>query len=238
MKRFIELGVVIGSMVTGCATDGDAADLAGSTDPALQDPAASDPTVGTDSGAPVGDPVPAGDPTAAPPAALPPPSIAYAGSSTVSLLPSAGGGVRIHGGSEEGAFALVTYQVAVSGDHATAQFTVAPAAGASFVYALTGSGSGYSTRQLRLQRVPGSNQLLATASTGTVSCGALGNAPTAVALVFDAQAQTFDVQIAGAATACAGLPTTLKGPATGFLTMDASNAGYGGDVTFTGLALF
>jgi hypothetical protein len=238
MKRFIELGVVIGSMLTGCAVDEGGADPAGSTGPALQDPSTGDPTAGPDSGALAGDPVPAGDPTTAPPAALPQPSIAYAGSSSVSLLPSTGGGVRIHGGSEEGAFALVTYQVAVSGNHATAQFTVDPAAGASFVYALTGSGSGYSTRQLRLQRVPGSDQLQAAASTGTVACGALGNAPTAVALRFDAQAHTFDVQIAGAATACTGLPTSLKGPATGFLTMDASNAGYGGDVTFTGLALF
>lgn len=230
MKRVIELGVVIGSLLAGCAAGGEANQPGGAgvideDDPALQ---GVDPT--TVEEAP-GDPVEA--------RAVPAPSIAYAGSSSVTPLPSAagGGGVRIDGGTEEGAFALVSYRVAVRGDTATAQFTVAPAAGASFIYDLTGSGSGYSTRKLRLSRVPGSSQLQATSATGEVVCGPLGDSATPVTLVYRGASKTFDVTINGQATACTGLATRMKGPAVGFNLMDASNAGYGGQVTFTGLAL-
>ena len=237
MTRTIELGVVIGSLLAGdfglvgCASDADVEDV---EDPAS---AASDPATAATTG----------DTSAASASstitqALPPPQIAYSGGSRVLLLagaaPSSAGSVQITGDPSEGAFALARYSVAVRGNRATAQFTVDPAPGASFIYALNGSGSGYSTRNLRLERVPGSNQLQATTATGQAACGPIANTATSVTLVYDGDHRTFDVQIGGAPSACTGLSTRMKPPAVGFELMDASNAGYGGEVTFSQLALF
>jgi len=117
--------------------------------------------------------------------------------------------------------------------------TVDPAPGASFIYGLNGSGSGYSTRNLRLQRVPGSNQLYATTATGQVACGPIINAATSVTLAYDGDHHnTFDVQVGGTPSACTRLSTRMKPPVVGFELMAASNAGYGGVVTFSQLALF
>jgi hypothetical protein len=43
---------------------------------------------------------------------------------------------------------------------------------------------------------------------------------------------TFDVRIDGAATACTGSTTEMSAPFTSVSVMDASNAGFGGDVDF------
>lgn len=238
MKRTIELGVVIGSLMVGgcglvgCASDADDADIEG---PAS---AASDLAMAATT-----DDMSAMTARSTSAQTLPPPQIAYSGESRVLLLPglptsSAGGSVQITGDPSDGAFALVRYRVAVSSNRATAQFTVDPAPGASFIYSLNGSGSGYSTRNLRLGRVPGSNQLQATTATGQVVCGPIANAATSVTLVYDGDLRKFDVQIGGAPSACTGLPTRMKPPAVGFELMDASNAGYGGEVTFSQLTLF
>ena len=233
MKRTIELGVVIGSLLAGnfglvgCTSDADVADPAS---------AASDPATAA-----------TGDTSAASASStstqeLPPPQIAYSGGSRVLLLagaaPSSAGSVQITGDPSEGAFALARYSVPISGNRATAQFTVDPAPGASFIYDLNGTGSGYSTRTLRLERVPGSNQLYATTATGKVACGPIANAATSVTLAYDGDHRTFDVQIGGAPSACTRLSTRMKPPVVGFELMDASNAGYGGVVTFSQLTLF
>jgi hypothetical protein len=94
-------------------------------------------------------------------------------------------------------------------------------------------------KQLRLQRVPGSPNLVAAAATGMVTCGAIApDTSTLVTLVVHAMPpRTFDVLLDGAATACTGLATGLEPPFVGFEIMDPSNEGYGGRVTFDGLSL-
>lgn len=236
MKRVIDRSVLLGSLLAasvlaGCATDDGAANKPEDTDP---DPA----LAGADPAQVMEAPAePSTTERAA--AALPAPSIAYSGSSTVTPLVSAaaGGGIQLNGDRTDGAFAIAMYQVPVSGSTATAQFTVAASAGASFIFDMTGSGSGYSTRRLRLSRVPGSSQLQAGSATGDVMCGPLGDTATPVTLVYDGARKTFDVRINGAATACTGLATRMKSPAVGFEVMDAANAGYGGAVTFTAMSL-
>jgi len=168
------------------------------------------------------------------------PLIERQGSSTATVMPvtSQGEGLAIHGGNEQGAYLLASYSTPTSGGDATARFTVAPRGDAAFVYTLRGTGSGYSSRQLRLERAPGSNTLDASATGGVVTCGTVASdGPTAVALVYHAATQTFDVQIGGAATPCTGLKTKMAAPVVGFRLMDASNEGYGGEVTFTGLSV-
>ncbi|MEO7732933.1 MAG: hypothetical protein ABIY55_18355, partial [Kofleriaceae bacterium] len=121
----------------------------------------------------------------------------------------------------------------------TAEFTVNPAAGASFTYALTGTGGGYSSRNIRLERVPGSDHLQAVSTAGAVDCGRLPSGqPTLVTLSFDGAAHTFDVLLAGAQTACTDLTTRVSGPAVGFRVSDETIVGYGGRVDFTNLTLF
>jgi hypothetical protein len=170
---------------------------------------------------------------------LPAPTLTTNGSSTATVTTSlAGSGLRIDGGTAAAAYAMATYPIATGAMRATASFTVNPAAGAAFVYTLRGTGSGYSSQQLRIQRVPGSDALQAAAANGIVTCGTLPSGqPTPVTLAFDGTTKTFDVRIAGAASACTHLPTQVGGPVMGFRVMDAANEGYGGRVELTNLAL-
>jgi hypothetical protein len=172
-------------------------------------------------------------------ATLPQPSIDTGGSTTATVAPSPDGPrVRIDGGTAPAAYALVTYMIATGAMSATAEFTVNPAPGASFEYMMVGTGSGYSSRHLRLQRVPGSNTLQAVSTSGAVACGTLASGqPTTVTLAFDGTAKTFDVLIAGARSACTELSTKVAGPVNGFLLTDATLEGYGGHVEFSDLTL-
>jgi hypothetical protein len=169
------------------------------------------------------------------------PSIISSGSSSAGPISSTslhGPGLEIVGGTELGAFLIATYGATAGPGDVTASFTVTPDPGAAFVYMLQGSGSRYSTRQLRLQRTPGSTQLQAAASTGNITCGPLpSTTATRVTLVFRSASRTFDVRINGAASACRNLPTALQPPITGFGMMDASNEGWGGRVDFTDLTV-
>jgi hypothetical protein len=169
------------------------------------------------------------------------PYITQAGTSSANVVSSLGGesGLVIDGGSELGSFASASYGGTGGSPETTVEFTVTRASGASFVYSLIGSGTRYSTRSLRLQLIPGSTDLQAAASSGLVACGAIApDAPTAVAVVFNTGAQTFDVVINGAASACTGLRTNVVPPLTGFNMMDASNEGFGGRVEFGGMAMY
>jgi hypothetical protein len=180
-----------------------------------------------------------GDPAASGESPIPTPSLTTGGSSTVTATTSlAGAGLQIDGGPEPASYALATYIVETGAMRATAEFTVNPAPGASFTYALRGTGGGYSSRYLRVQRVPGSDALQAVSANGAVVCGPLASGqPTLVTLSFDGAARTLDVLIAGAASACTGLPTKTSGPVTGFRVTDEAIEGYGGHVELTGLAL-
>jgi hypothetical protein len=172
--------------------------------------------------------------------ALSGPDINATGQSKMSAIASSGGpGMRIDGGTDLASYAEGLYWVTTRATSVTAEFTVAPAAGASFMYELLGSGSSYSTRHLRLQRTPDSDALQAVAASGIVTCGPLASGvPTNVTLSFDGAAGTFDVLIGGAPSACSDLPTRLLGPPIAIRFVDAGNAGYGGHVEFTNLALF
>jgi hypothetical protein len=215
----------------------------GAIEPEVSNPDALDPGQAADPAQPT-DPAQLTDPgqadqTAPRQAALPEPYVDTGGSTTASVTTSPSGPrVRIDGGWEPAAYALVTFQIVTGAMSATAEFTVNPAPDASFGYILTGTGSGYSSRQVRLERVPGSNVLQAATTSGNVACGTLASGqPTRVTLAFDGTAKRFDVLIAGARSACTALSTKAAGPVTGFRMMDSTEAGYGGHVEFSDLAL-
>ena len=173
--------------------------------------------------------------------AIPEPTLSTGGSSRVSVPASAsaaGPALALEGGREVAAYAIASYVIDTGAMRATGSFTVNPAAGASFTYALRGTGGGYTSRYLRIQRVPGSDALQAVSANGPVVCGTLASGrPTAVALAFDGATRTFDVRIAGAPTACTGLPTKASGPIIGLRVTDEAIEGYGGRVDFTDIAL-
>ena len=169
------------------------------------------------------------------------PAITQGGNSSAHILvpSSTGPGLEISGSPDLGSFLIASYGATTGSSGATAGVTVTPAPGTAFVYILLASGTGYSGRQLRLQRTPGSSDLQAAASTGNVTCGTVASGtPTTLSLVFHAASETFDVLIDGAASGCTSLPTKLQPPIIGFSLMDASNQGWGGRVDFTDLTIF
>jgi hypothetical protein len=104
------------------------------------------------------------------------------------------------------------------------------------LFALSGAGSSLGARRIRLQRLPGSTTLVAnTAGAGDVSCGTLASGAWSTVELFvhtQRSPHTFDVRINGAATACTRSTTEMSAPFTSVSVMDASNAGFGGDVDF------
>jgi hypothetical protein len=168
-------------------------------------------------------------------AVLPQPNITTGGSTTVTASPD---GAQIDGSTDPAAYGLVSYRVATGAMSATTEFTVNPASGAAFEFMLIGTGSGYSSRFLRLFRVAGSNVLQAATTAGVIDCGPLPSGqPTAITLAFDGASKTFDVLIGGAASACTGEPTKAAGPVNGFRMQDSPEQGFGGHVAFSSLAL-
>ena len=172
------------------------------------------------------------------------PAITHTGNSSASVITSFHGapltspGLELRGSTASGAYAAASYRVATSSNTGS-QVTVTPAAGASFIYMLLGSGSHYTTQQLRLQRIPGSSDLQAATASGNVACGPLpSGTATTVTLTLHPAARTFDVLLGGAASRCTALPLTLELPVVGFAMMDASNENYGGLVDFTDLTVF
>ena len=108
--------------------------------------------------------------------AISPVSLATGGSSTITDTTSLSGpGLRMDGGTDPGSYAVATYVVDSSATSVTAKLTVNAAPGASFTFALRGSSGGYSSRYLRIQRVPGSDALEAVSAIGPVSCGPLAS---------------------------------------------------------------
>ena len=151
------------------------------------------------------------------------------------------GGPALHmnAGTDGLSLGSATYYATSSASTVTTELTVNPAPDAAFQYLLLGSGKSYATKQLRLQRVPGSDALQALAGNTAVDCGALPSGQaTPVTLSWDSSAATFDVLIAGAPSACMNVPTRMEGPVRGFRVVDQAFVGYGGQVDFTGLALF
>ena len=171
------------------------------------------------------------------------PAITQGGNSSARILASSPEpGLEINGSPDLGSFLIASYGATTGtagSSDATGGVTVTPASDAAFVYILQGSGTGYSGRQLRLQRMPRSSVLQAAASTGDVTCGTVASdTATTLSLVFHAAAGTFDVLIGGKDSACKGLPTKLQPPVIGFSLMDASNEGWGGTVDFTNLTIY
>jgi len=175
------------------------------------------------------------------PFAIPAPTVTTGGSTTVTAttsLAGSGPGLQIDGGVEPASYAIASYPFETGAMRATAELTVNPAPGASFTYALRGTGGGYSSRYLRLQRVPGSDDLQAITTNGAVRCGPLASGqPTLVTLSFDGAARTFDVLLAGQPSACTDLPTAVSGPVRGFRVVEETMAGYGGRIEIANLTL-
>jgi uncharacterized Zn-binding protein involved in type VI secretion len=160
------------------------------------------------------------------------------GSSTVRIIDSSGHGraLRLHGSTTNGATVVAALSFSSSQPAIVLDFAVKPAAGSSFVFALNGAGGSIGARRIRLQRAPGSSTLVAsTAGVGNLDCGALASGVwSSVELAVHTQRSphTFDVRINGAATACTGATTEMGAPFNSVSVMDASNAGWCGDVEF------
>ena len=166
------------------------------------------------------------------------PTILKAGSSTASVGGSLAPSLEVSGGRELGAYLIAKY---TTGRRSTGTFTgevtITAAPGAAFTYALLGSGPGYSGKQLRIERLPGSTELRAASGDRIVTCGTLGSAATKVTVALSIDSRRFDVKLDGAPTACTGLPTRVAPPMVGFQMQDASNEGYGGLVRFDGMTV-
>ena len=153
--------------------------------------------------------------------------------SSASIINTADHGhvLQVHGSPAVPNYLVAAFHFTNSTTHIENSFDINPASGASFVWSFLGSGQ---ARWIRLQRGPGSQILEAyTAPSGGTNCGILASdAWSNVTLVMHADQlpHTFDVLINGAATACTGLSTSLTAPYTGVSMLDASNAGWGGNV--------
>ncbi len=165
------------------------------------------------------------------------PTIQKGGTSTATTTMGGNGlGLELAGGTEAGAYLVARYDVPPRTGEVTAGFTVMPQAGASFAFDLRGSGP---RPFIRLERVPGSDELLATTPAGEVDCGPVGSGDsTSISLVVhDSLPATFDVLLDGAASRCTRLPTQIQPPFTGFIVEDEAGEGYGGAVQFSEMTL-
>ena len=167
------------------------------------------------------------------------PDISTTGSTTFRVQTSlAGTELLMNGGIDLASWGQASFWVTDNASSLTAELTVNPAPDAAFQYAVVASGLTYHTRELRLQRVFGSDALQAVTASGPVDCGALpSNQATPVTLSIDRTAATFDVLIGGAASACTDLPTLIQGPIMGFRVTDSGYQNFGGQITFTDLSL-
>ena len=154
-----------------------------------------------------------------------------AGTSTISVVstPYHGRVARQNGGTASGDYLSYSTGFPATSSTVTAEFDIMPASGASPTFILLGSGYGASKNQLRLQRTPGSNALIAGTLNGP-NCGNLSNGTwNHVALTVVPSSSRFTVKINGVSVAaCTNAPTTLVAPYHGIGVFDPSNAGYGG----------
>ena len=86
------------------------------------------------------------------------PAISCGGSTTMTASSSFAGGAALHmnAGKDGWSQGSATYWATSSASTVTTELTVNPAPDAAFQYLLLGSGINYATKQLRIQRVPGS----------------------------------------------------------------------------------
>jgi hypothetical protein len=166
-------------------------------------------------------------------------AVTSAGASTASIVSTGdhGKALRLHGSTVSGEFLIASLGLSSSASDINVAVAIRPSASAAFVWSLEGAGSSIGARRIRLQRAPGSTMLVASTSpSGNTNCGPLAsNAWSTVTLIVHTQMCTqrsFDVLINGAATSCTGIATGISAPYNAVSVMDASNAGWGGDVLF------
>jgi polyisoprenoid-binding protein YceI len=165
-------------------------------------------------------------------------SISKAGASSASIVSTTDHGrvLELKGSPTLGDFFVASLGFSSSASELTAQVAIRPTANAAFVYSVNGAGSSIGARRIRLQRSPGSTQLVAqTSPSGSTTCGTLANdAWSKVTLLVHGSTfpHTFDVRINGAATSCTHVSTGLSAPFTSVSVMDASNESWGGSVRF------
>jgi hypothetical protein len=150
-----------------------------------------------------------------------------------------GKALSLQGSTAYGDYLTAKLDMSVS-SNIVASVDVNPSASAAFVWSVHGQGTSTYKRRVRLQRWPGSNRLIATASpSGDVDCGALASGRwTKLTIAIRAGSpSTFDVLINGNPTACQGLQTWVRPPFTSVQIMDASNASWGGQVLFDNIAI-
>jgi hypothetical protein len=142
----------------------------------------------------------------------------------------------LHGATTLGDYLVASRSFSSSASQISTAVDIRPTAGSSFIWTLHGAGSSIGSRRIRLQRAPGSTMLVAqTSPSGSTNCGNVANGVwSRVTLLVDARTfpHTFDVLINGVATACRRITANLSPPFNAVSVMDASNAGWGGDVRF------
>jgi hypothetical protein len=163
-------------------------------------------------------------------------TISSAGSSSVSIVNTTdhGHALRLQGSSAEGHFLIASRALSSSSREINTQVDIKPSSGASFIWILNGAGSSIGRRRIRLQQAPGTTTLVAsTVPSGNTNCGTLrSGAWSRVTLIVHSVPRTFDVLINGAPTACTGVAADIQPPFNSVSVMDASNAGWGGNVLF------
>jgi hypothetical protein len=142
--------------------------------------------------------------------------------------------LRLQGSSAEGHFLIASRALSSSSRDINTQVDIKPSSGASFIWILNGAGSSIGRRRIRLQQAPGTTTLVAsTVPSGNTNCGTLrSGAWSRVTLIVHSVPRTFDVLINGAPTACTGVAADIQPPFNSVSVMDASNAGWGGNVLF------
>jgi len=166
----------------------------------------------------------------------PGPSTTASTARVVSTSTTHGRVLLLHGAATEGNFLIGSRSLSSSASQIHSAVDVLPAAGSSFIWILNGAGSSIGSRRIRLQRAPGTTMLVAqTVPSGSTNCGNVPNGVwSRVTLIVYTQTfpHTFDVLINGVTSACRKVTANLSPPFSSVSVMDASNAGWGGDVRF------
>lgn len=166
----------------------------------------------------------------------PSPSTTASTARVVSTSTTHGRVLLLHGATTEGNYLIASRSLSSSATQISSAVDILPAAGSSFIWSLHGAGSSIGSRRIRLQRAPGTTMLVAqTVPSGSTSCGNVPNGVwSRVTLIVYTQTfpHTFDVLINGTLTACRKITANLSPPFNAVSVMDASNAGWGGDVRF------
>jgi hypothetical protein len=156
--------------------------------------------------------------------------------STASIINTSDHGkvLRLLGSKISADFLIASLGLSSSDTEVTVEVDVKPEPDSSFSWGFYGAGPSLGSREIRLERAPGSTTLIAqTVPAGRTACGTLLDDWSHITLTIHTQQlpHTFDVAIDGLPT-CTGIETGLIPPFSHVSVTDASNAHWGGSVLF------